>query len=372
MKILFVIHDTSLTGATIALLRYISWLKTETNCETHFLLPYHSHFDEHYKKLGKVFYWLNEDNKESKPSTGIFFKRKKENFKSTDWIQKQIKIFIKENYDIIYGNTIVVIDTINKLKSLRKPIIWHIHENELSVKNYDENSLKSHQVANKIIATSLYTYNYLINNWKIPSSQIVIHEPAISINTVQNTINELPENCFIIGTSGSGLEQKGMSIFIILTKILETKFKNNKFFYVWIGAELKDPNIRFDLEQTKLISKFRFTGLISNPFDYYKQIDLFVSCSREESFGLSIAECASLNIPFLCFPTNGLLQYFENKDNFCVNYLDLNAMADRIIELFINKSERTRLGIIAGDICKKFDIEFLGNNWYTTLKSVIK
>jgi hypothetical protein len=336
------------------------------------LLPCHSNLDNYYKSIGKVFYWHDEDKTISNSKMDFLYKIKNKFFLSARWKEKLIEKFSKENYDIIYGNTIVVINTLKSLKSLNKPIVWHIHENELSVNIYNKNSLNSFKIAKIIISTSQYTHDYLKNKWNIPTNQIKIHLPPISKNTEQYNITKLPENCFIIGSSGTSLTQKGMSIFVILAKILETKFENNNFFYVWIGSELDDANIRFDLEQTKLISKFYFTGIISNPYNYYNKFDLFVSCSREESFGLSIAECATLNIPFLCFPTNGLLNYFENKHDFSVNYLDLNEMADRIIELYTNKTKRTDLGLFAGEVCRKFDIDYLGDDWYTTLKNIIK
>jgi glycosyltransferase involved in cell wall biosynthesis len=372
VKILFVLHDTVLSGATITLLRYISWLKNSTICETHFLLPYHSSSDDHYKNLGKVFYWLDENKITSNTMIGLVFIKINNYFKSKDWKQKLIDTLCKEEYDIIYGNTIVTENTLKDLKCLNKPIIWHIHENELSVQLYNPNGLRSYHLANKIIATSVYTHDYLVNNWSIPANSIKIHIPPISKNTNQQNIVDLTDDLFIIGSSGSNIVQKGMSIFITLAKILEAKLGNNNFFYVWIGSEQNEPNIRFDLEQTKLNTKFIFTGLIQNPYDYYRKIDLFVSCSREESFGLSMAECASLNIPFLCFPTNGLLQYFDNKKDYSVDYLDLNKMADRIIELYNNEAKRISLGDNAGSVCRKFDIEYLGPDWYETLQNVTK
>lgn len=374
MKILFIIHDTAQNGATVTMLRYISWLRKNTEFSVHFLLPFRSSFDDIFFTYGKVFYWSLE-----KEHNSLHFSKF---LKST--IKKHInnkilkKILIaklrQQKYDLIYGNTIVSEKVLRELKVLSVPEIVHIHENELSVELYNSKGLSICNSVDKIIATSDYTARYISGQTAIPVSKISIHIPPVSER--EFTVDEIniPGDCFVIGSSGSGISQKGMAVFIMMARILVTKENKTGFHFLWIGSELIDPVLRFDLEQSGLLSRFSFTGYVSNPDDYYKKVNLFVSCSREESFGLSIAECASLDVPFLCFPTVGLLDYFEStiRNEFTVSYLDLYEMTDRIIALSRNETLRENLGKVAGKVCRGFQIHHLGPLWYNTITSVAK
>src|SRR5262249_45137938 len=77
-----------------------------------------------------------------------------------------------------------------------------------------------------------------------------------------------------------------------------------------------------------------FLGEKTNPLDYFAACDLFVLMSREDPFPLVMLEAASMGRPILCFEgSGGATEFVENDCGFAVPYLDIEAMASKLLTL---------------------------------------
>jgi glycosyltransferase involved in cell wall biosynthesis len=228
-----------------------------------------------------------------------------------------------------------------------------------------------------IIANSKTTRNNLVNKHRINPEIIKIHYPSINIaeflSKRNNSFNiykehKISQNSFIIGTSGSATNRKGCETFIILAKIIDNLFPTDNIHFIWVGENHLIHEIDHDIEFSELQNKVTFVGNIANPIPYFQWFDVFISLSKEESFGMAAVEVALLEKPIVFFDkTGGLSEIFSDKTGGEIPYLNLIAMANKLIELYKNKKLRSTLGKEAKNIAKKFDENILMPELLSTL-----
>lgn len=378
MKILFIFHEYYHTGATIVLYRNILWLKNK-GIEPILLITGHGSLENEIRKLGKFYNWNEED--EIIVIRNIFsrIRRKLRKYfpRSKHYKEILLEHLKDENFDLIYANTICSSVYIKELGFLNKPVIWHIHELELAINLLGREHLEIHNQVNYIIANSNATKVNLIQNHNIDSNKIIVQYPCINILNIlskkdsnfdiEKALN-IPKDSFIIGTSGTVFSQKGCDAFIILIKIIEELFPSNNFHFIWVGHNWNKFEIDRDIELSGLKNKITFAGNLENPIPYYQSFDIFISLSKEESFGLAAVEASLLEKPIVFFDkTEGLSEIFSNKTGGEIPYLNLMVMANKIIELYNKPELRRSLGKEAQNIGKKFDEDVLMPDLLRTL-----
>jgi len=90
---------------------------------------------------------------------------------------------------------------------------------------------------------------------------------------------------------------------------------------------------------------YNYLTILLTHYCYYTLFDIFISVSREDPFPLVCMENAALAKPIICFEGSGGMPGFVQDDaGFVVPYLDVDTMADKIHELYQNKTLRQKLG----------------------------
>lgn len=124
------------------------------------------------------------------------------------------------------------------------------------------------------------------------------------------------------------------------------------------------------LQHNNLTDKVFFLGKKDNPYPYLKQADLFVSPSREESFGLVIAEAMTLSIPVITTATAG--GKYTTKDGslaICVDN-DEQALTESIIKFLKNPKEYPYSLEQAKMVAQSYDLPFFQENILRLLKQL--
>jgi glycosyltransferase involved in cell wall biosynthesis len=366
MKILFIFHEYNHTGATIVLYRNILWLKNN-GIEPYLLITGHGSLENDIRKLGKSYNWHYEDDIiDTSTLFGRIRRKIRKNFPKPKRYKKVLfEQLNNEKFDLIYANTICSSVYIKELGFLNKPVIWHLHELELAINLLGREHLDIHDQVNCFIANSNATKSNLIKSHNIDGNKIIVHYPCINITDIQLKKDDkfdivkalsLPDDSFIIGTSGTVFSQKGSDAFFMLIRIIEEIFPNNNFHYIWVGHNWIKFETDRDIELTGLKNKITFTGNLGNPVPYYQSFDVFLSLSKQESFGLAAVEVSLLEKPIVFFDkTEGLSEIFSDKTGGEIPYLNLNVMANKLIELYKNPDLRKSLGKEARNIGEKFD-----------------
>lgn len=128
---------------------------------------------------------------------------------------------------------------------------------------------------------------------------------------------------------------KGYDLAIEAGRIL--KDKNIDFIWYILGKGELEGNIRNQIEKLGLQDNFQLLGVRTNPYPYFKQAHIYVQTSREEGFGLAIAEARILNIPVVTTRFSAVYtQMVEGKNGLVVD-IDSEAIANGILSLITNK-----------------------------------
>ena len=92
----------------------------------------------------------------------------------------------------------------------------------------------------------------------------------------------------------------------------------------------------------------RFISASPKPSDYLAAADVFALTSREDPYPLVCLEAAALEKPIVCFASAGGAPEFVEEDcGFVVPYLDMMAMANRVVSLLDSGDCRLTMGMAA-------------------------
>ncbi|WP_417857398.1 glycosyltransferase [Xanthomarina gelatinilytica] len=360
MKILFITHDTSRTGAPMVLLHFLKWLKEnktgvvmdvlalqEGGMQQEFINVSHSFFD--YRDLTKkeelTFF------QRISLRINLLKKASKEDFLIRDLAQK--------NYDFVYANTIVSLPIGREIVKLSSKalLIAHIHELDTVIKQQLPSIEDYLPFTHKVIVPSKLVADSLNENWNFPSEIInTVYECAHNLETAIHPVVSKPS--FTIGASGFVHWRKGYDIFIQLARYIVKNYKAANIYFVWVGRINKDTKYIIDEDLRKLGIKDRvnFIGEVANPTANYSEFDVFVMTSREDPFPLVCIEVGQLGKPIISFDqatgTNEILSF--TGGGFIVPYLDVEAMAEKVMLYYHDPNLKDTHGAINKEEFSKF------------------
>ena len=113
------------------------------------------------------------------------------------------------------------------------------------------------------------------------------------------------------------------------------------------------------IRELNLNGKVRLLGWVDDVGPVLATLDLFVSPSRSEPFGLSIVEAMAAGVCILATASEGAREIIENNQTGrLIPVGDVTSMAGAIVELLADRAERDRLARNAGRVVRlKFSVE---------------
>lgn len=348
--IVIVGHDASLTGAPKFLLHFSSWLKEEKKAELIFILRNGGPLLTEYEKVAPVFVW-------DIPYVSNPFTVRLRNI-ITNFYTRRKKVFLnkikRKPIDLIFCNTVTNGEILKALEFLHKPVLIRVPEleNVFNLFNKDKFAEISLEISNHIIAVSQAVKDNLIVHHKIPAEKIsVIHGFIPKINIARDSLKEAR---FIVGGCGTLILRKGFDLFLQIANIVINKNGIKDIMFIWVGGDKKSYTYNEFIQEIAILgleNNILITGETGDPYQYYKKMDLFLTTSREDPFPLVNIEAAQYGLPIICFDKSGGSPEFVTEDvGFVVPYLDVEAMAEKIIEL---KNNHERYALMSDNIRKK-------------------
>ncbi len=168
---------------------------------------------------------------------------------------------------------------------------------------------------------------------------------------------ELPPDGLLVGTVGEVNPLKGHEDFVRAAAIVAGRFPESRFI---IAGEDTSPTkehlgalqrLIVELGLEKRVHRF---GWLDDIADLYCALDLFVSASHSESFGLAIAEAMACGIPVVATATEGAGEIIEDGvTGVLVPIGDANSLAEAIIPLLAKADGRARLAQSAGAMVRE-------------------
>ena len=119
-------------------------------------------------------------------------------------------------------------------------------------------------------------------------------------------------------------------------------------YFLWLGHSAEAPftvQAISDAGRAGVSDRVKFLGSSSEPLAIVAHFDIFAMTSRETPYPLVMLEAGALGKPIVCFEkAGGTPEFVEEDAGFIVPYLDLGAMADRVVRLLTDPDLRGRMG----------------------------
>lgn len=358
MKILFITHETSRTGAPMVLLYLLRWIKHNKPETTVDVLALNGgDLIENFKEVSHCFYDYKQliQPKKSNLIKRAFVKLgilKKDNLK-----ERLLRLLKENNHNLIYANSIPTlgIASILKKQSKSSKLLLHLHELETVLRIHLDKKDNALVDVDKFIAVSGLVKSNLVVNWGVEEEKI---EVVYEFSEIASTNLKKESKQFIIGASGTVEDRKGVDMFLQVARLVNKKIPKACIKFVWVGRNANKHFVQSDIIKMDLSEKVKFTGEQETPYEFFKEFDIFLMTSREDPFPLVCIEVASLKKPIICFESaTGTQEILINGGGYIVPYLDVEQMAEKVIFYFNNQNEIIKDGEKCQQLFSKFTPE---------------
>ncbi|WP_413999263.1 glycosyltransferase [Flavobacterium sp. W1B] len=371
-KILFIIHEASETGAPLVINNLLnSSYSKDYKC---FVLSIYG---------GKI-----EHNLRDNAQVSVLYVKGQ----SKDFFHKVIRKFFKPKndylkklesgfFDLVYINSIASLTRLPSLKFLKKnKTVLHIHEGPILIKNLDAEVLLQKEINNfsKLIFVSDFVKEAIISEHKIDSSKYEVIAPINRWIKGFNSDSELKllgfaKNSFVVCSSGSMNYTKGVDVFLqIAINVINKANLNRPIYFIWIGtngsAEIRN-HLLADIKKMSLEDNIKILPNTDAIISYFKESDVFLLSSREESYSMVAMENAMCGKPVICFDKgNGTVGFINNENGAVVPYLGIQEAATAILEMYDNPVVLKR----KSTAMKKSALEFSADNGAVRIFNLIE
>lgn len=360
MKILFISHDASRSGAPLVLLYLLKWLNSnKENIQLDILFINVGPLEQDFKKVCANVFVHTLPKKSSKFSSIVYSKIiSKLGFKIRNDEDLFFKKIAKNKYDLIYGNSVVSVPYGSRIKKelFNVKFLLHIHELNTIIKTLLPNFKNFIIDIDAYIAVSEHVKANLVNNWCISENKIdVIHEFSVINNVSFTSKSEI----FTVGASGLSYWRKGNDLFLQVARYIKKNYPEALIKFVWVGNEYLDKAmIDDDIIKMGLIDHVYFVGEKEQPEEEFKNFDIFLLTSREDPFPLVCIEVANLKKPIICFEkASGTAEFVKKGAGYVVPYLDVETMSEKVMYYYNNPDSVIKDGGRAKELFSEFTPE---------------
>ena len=358
-KILFIGHSAGHTGAPLILLRLCEWLKKNSSQEFEIILKEDGKLRPLYEKIAPVVLYNQSISHSSLISRGFkFFGSRSTLFNS--FIRSRMTKYFRKKYppsscSLIFTNTITNGEILSALSHLECPVICRVAELDYWInRSGKENFEITKKYVSHFIAVSEAVKKNLVENHGIAPEKINVIHGFINTTEIQTNSQSvraslsIPHDALIIGGSGAEIWRKGKDLFILLAIAVHLKAPDLPIHFVWVGGKDNEAELyqmKHDIKQSGLEKNIHLIPEVTNPLDYFATFDIFAMVSREDPYPIVNIEAASLGKPIVCFAdAGGTPELVEEDAGFVVPYLDIDTMADKVIELIHDEKLRRGFG----------------------------
>jgi len=158
----------------------------------------------------------------------------------------------------------------------------------------------------------------------------------------------LPVDSLLVGSIGELRTLKRHDDFIRAAAIVAKKFPQAHFLLAGVDTSASGE-VRKQLEQLvaelQLNNRFHFLGWLDDAEKLLAALDVFVSASETESFGLAIAEAMAAGTAVVATATDGACEVIENqKSGLLVPISNPSRLAEAVATLLASEQQRKEIG----------------------------
>jgi glycosyltransferase involved in cell wall biosynthesis len=372
IKVLFILHQASLTGAPIILCE-LAWALLRSGAyEGRFLVMEQGPLFNRCRSIAESDLWFVENRDRQFKRWGFAGKLISQVYYA--WRHRRILKSVRDT-DVILSNTIANGAILKRLSVMDCPVISYIHELPFAIRavTTPETLGQVIQHTNYFLAGSEAVRMHLVKGLKVDRNVTEVLYSSLSTSWFTDDFRQtwqkrfrmdhlLRDDVTIVGVSCTAEWRKGFDLWMPLVQLYFCRYPNNKVVFVWKGYKGTMDSLYVDLFD------IRKTGLdeavIVLPHDAEsKQViaafDIHLLLSREDPYPLVVLEAACMGIPTVCFSgAGGAPEFVEDDAGISVPYGDLSAMADALNHLVTQQQLRSRLGAQAkAKVADRHDVD---------------
>ena len=348
MNILFISHDSSHTGAPLALLSLVRAIREhipEVRCTVLIL------------KDGPLTIEFGKECPVIIPQRKPWCLQNL--FVPSNLIDRlSIRLFLKhikhQHFDLIYANSAYSLHCAIVLKEiLHITVLLHLHESGINRCYIDIRQSWIH-ACDHFIAVSPLARQCLadlgadLSKISVIFPTSVFIEQLLNSKDVQEKTTKMDSAKTIVGFVGPLINRKGGDLLPIVLRRLCDRHPDFDFEIRSVGNDhdLERKCLEYDAHRLCVSDKIRFIDPLEDPITVYTEMDMLLVLSREESFSLVVPEFGLLGKPAILFNGScGVQHFLQHEHNaLIVPYLDLDGIADAIYRLGTNDDEKHRMG----------------------------
>lgn len=197
--------------------------------------------------------------------------------------------------------------------------------------------------ATRVIAVSNAVAKELRSSRVVSEEQIVVIPNGIDVDRFRKTRVE-PHRGLLVGSVGELRALKRHEDFIRAAAKIASRVPEAQFVLAGVdtspsGEERKQ--LERLVNELGLTDRFRFLGWVDNAEQLLCSLDVFVSASETESFGLAIVEAMAAGAAVVATATEGAREVIEDqKTGLLVPIGDVDRIAESVIDLLSNPEKR--------------------------------
>ncbi|MEO9020796.1 MAG: glycosyltransferase family 4 protein [Ginsengibacter sp.] len=352
-RIVFISHDSTLTGAPILLLNLIALVKKRDVFDIRIILFKGGILQEEFKRYGET----------TILRLGNYNKYKFFLWKLVPFLKYTTKVFFLRGFikdaDIIFNNTVTNGKILKAISGSSAKVVTYVHELESVINIYRKKSELTLKYSDLFVVPSQAVAQNLISNHGISKDKLCFLNyffPFHEVNTNadakekarkrMSAFIDFNDTEFYIAGMGAATRRKGIDLLVGAAAILKEAAKEVHF--VWIGGYDNDgmkAEIENEIAANGLKNTFSFVGQLPHSLDNLLAFDLFILPSREDPYPLVVLEAALLKLPSVIFAgTGGIGEFVSDNCGWIVDEISSRALAQKIIELKNQKEELKKRG----------------------------
>ena len=148
---------------------------------------------------------------------------------------------------------------------------------------------------------------------------------------------------YVVGCVARFSPEKDYETFLFSAKKIADKCENAVFLLCGDGALLSDMSSL--AKKLGIDKKCYFAGNVFDPERAYRAMDVYLICSKHESFGLSLVESWSAGLPSVTSTADGFAEIaVKDKTTVMCNVGDSEAFANAVVNIYNDKEYAKKLG----------------------------
>ncbi|MCP9833657.1 MULTISPECIES: glycosyltransferase family 4 protein [unclassified Cyanobium] len=366
MRVLFVSHMATRSGAPLLLLWLLRWLmEHECGIDPAVVLLSDGPLRPEFEALAPTETW-------SRPLFQPLLKRlttrlgRGQASSPAGLLEAAVK---RHSPDLIYLNTLVLGQHLKGLSadSARPACLSHVHELETTLATMSTPEAVARQLAlsTEVVACAARVRQSLHLHHGLPLDRCSVIPGFLHLSPpgdghpeggelvgqeslLQPLETALAAGSFVFGFAGQAIPRKGFDLFPLLVRECERIFAGQPFLAVWLGASPQQESVilaRRDLQLLGLEHRALLLPPMPSGIAVIRRYAVHGLLSREDPYPLVALEAAASSVPTVCFEGGGgMVEFVADGCGIAVPYLDLEAFAAALLRLSNDQETRRRLG----------------------------